>query len=89
MVVQGLCREKSAQDTWMGSEGSSWYNHEAVNVGHLEENMESRPVVKPKFTTHFLEAVVREGTDELTLRREEESVLRTFVDTTKSGRQKR
>ena len=31
----------------------------------------SRNVVKPKFTTDFLEAVVREGTDELTLRADE------------------
>ena len=36
-------------------------NHEAVNVADSEKNMESRPVVEPKFTTDFPEAVVREG----------------------------
>ena len=34
-------------------------------------------MVKPKFTADFLEAVVREGADELTLRAEE-GTLRTF-----------
>ena len=34
-------------------------NHEAVKVGELEQNMESMPVVKPKFTTDFPEAVIR------------------------------
>ena len=53
-------------------------NHEAVKVGDSEKNMESSPVVKPKFTTDFLEAVVREGADGLMLRREEEGMLRTF-----------
>ena len=43
--------------------------HEAVKVGDLEKNVEARPVVKPKFTTDFAEAVVREGADELTLRK--------------------
>ena len=37
----------------------------AVKVGDLENNMESRPVVKPKFTD-FPEMVVQEGADELT-----------------------
>ena len=32
--------------------------------------------------TDFLRAVIREDADELTLRAHEESVLRTFVDTT-------
>ena len=36
-------------------------NHEAVKVGDFAKKMESRPVVKPNFTTDFLEAVVREG----------------------------
>ena len=30
-------------------------NHEAVNVGDLQKNNVSRPVVKPKFTTDFPE----------------------------------
>ena len=64
-------------------------NHEEVKVGDLEKNMESRPVVRPKFTTDFLEAMVREGADELTLRAEEERMLRTFIDTTDVGDSKR
>ena len=39
-------------------------------------------MVKPKFTTDFPEAVVREGADELTLRTEEDGMLRTFLETT-------
>ena len=45
-------------------------NHEAVKVGDVEKNMESKEVVKPKFTTDFPE--VREGADVLTLRPDEE-----------------
>ena len=50
--------------------------------------MESRKVMKPKFTTNFPEDVVREGADDLTLRatlRAEGGVLRTFTDTTYVG----
>ena len=36
-------------------------NHEAVKVGDVAKKMESRPVVKPNFTTDFPEAVVRGG----------------------------
>ena len=57
-------------------------NQEAVTVGELDQNVESRKVVKPKFTTDFPEAVVREGADELTLRADEEGALRTFIVTT-------
>ena len=39
-------------------------------------------MVKPKFRADFPEAVVREGANELTLRRDEEGMLRTFVNTT-------
>ena len=60
-------------------------NHEAVKVGDLELNMESRPVWRPKFTTDFPDAVVREGADELTLRKEEEGAVRSFIDTTEVG----
>ena len=35
-------------------------NHKAVNVGGPDRNVESRKVVKPKFTTYCPEAVVRE-----------------------------
>ena len=47
--------------------------------------MVSKQVVKPKFTADSPDAVVREGADELTLRTEEEGLLRTFIDTTKLG----
>ena len=60
-------------------------NHVAVKVGDSEKNMKPRTVVKPKFTTDFPEAVVREGADELTLRTEEEGILHTFIDTTDVG----
>ena len=50
-------------------------NHVQVKVGDLEKNMKSRTVVKPKFTTDFPEAVVREGADELILRAEQEGML--------------
>ena len=36
-------------------------NHEAVKVGDVAKKMESRPAVKPNFTTDFPEAVVRGG----------------------------
>ena len=49
--------------------------HEAVEVGDVETTMELRPVVKPKFT----------AADELTLRRKEEGMLRTSIDTTNEG----
>ena len=39
-------------------------NHEAVKVGDLDKNMESKKVLTPKFTTDFPEAVVREGEDD-------------------------
>ena len=45
-----------------------------MKVGEIEKNMESRKVVKPKFTTDFPEAVVREGADELTLRAQKKKV---------------
>ena len=53
--------------------------YEAVKVGDLEKNMKSWPVVKLKFRTDFPEAAVREGADELPLRKEEEGALRTFI----------
>ena len=58
---------------------------EAVKVGDLDKNVESRPVVKPNFTTDFPEAVVREGAGGLTVRREEEGMLRTIIDATGVG----
>ena len=53
-----------------------------MNNDDLEKNMESRPVVKPKFTTDFPDALVRQGVNELTLRAEEEGMLRTSIGTT-------
>ena len=53
-------------------------NNEAVKVGDLEKH----GVVAEVHGRFFSQAVVREGADELTLRREEEGVLRTFIDTT-------
>ena len=50
-------------------------------VDHLHRETKSKKVVKPKFTTDFSGAVIREGADELTLRAHEEGVLRTFIDT--------
>ena len=54
-------------------------------VGELDKNVESRKVVKPEFAADFLEAVVREGRDVLTLRADEEGALRTLIDTTNVG----
>ena len=54
-------------------------NHEAVKVGDLGVNMES---------TDFLEAVVREGADELTLRAEEEHIVNNLHRHHECGRQK-
>ena len=50
-----------------------------------EKTQESFVVVKAKFTTNFPEVVLRAGADELTLQREEEGMLRTFIDTTNVG----
>ena len=60
-------------------------NHEVVKLGDSEKNMESRIMSKPEFTADFLGSVVRERADELTLRAEEEGMLRTFIDTTDVG----
>ena len=60
-------------------------NHETGKIGDWEKTLESIPVVKSKFSEDVPEAVVREGADELTLRREEEGVLRTLIDTANCG----
>ena len=44
-------------------------NDETVKVDELDENMESKKVVKTKFTIDFRNPVVREGADELTAKR--------------------
>ena len=43
-------------------------NHEAVKVGGLHRDIKSFKVVRPKFTTDFPGAVIREGAGEVTLR---------------------
>ena len=53
-------------------------NHEAVKIGHLEKTLESLSVAEPKFTTDLPDAVVREGADELSLRKGEEGTQRTW-----------
>ena len=58
---------------------------EAVKSGDLEKIQESLPVVKPHFTTDYPEAMVRVGAYGLTVRREEEGMLRAFIDTTNVG----
>ena len=50
-------------------------NHEAVRVGGTENRV----------PTEFSGAVIWEGADELTLRAQEESVVRTFIDTSNVG----
>ena len=63
-------------------------NHEAVKVGDLHRETKSKKVEKPKHTTVFRGAVIREGADELTLRAHEEGVLRTCIDTSNVGDQR-
>ena len=41
--------------------------------------------MKPKFNADFLEAVVWKGADELTLRADQQGMLRTSIDTTDVG----
>ena len=50
-------------------------NQEAVKIGELEKSLESLTLVKPTFTADFPESVLREGADQLTLRRCEEGML--------------
>ena len=87
MVVQGFSRGKSAQHNGL-RKFIMFDNHEAVRVGGLHKNMESRKVVNPKFTTDLSEAVVREGADELTLRADGGGALHTFIGTTNVGDKK-
>ena len=65
--MNGSRKRSTAYDT----ESYSFVNPAAVQkIGDLEKDMKSTRVVKPKFTTDFPGAVVREGADELTLKRE-------------------
>ena len=56
--------------------------HEAVKIGDLVKNLESRSVVEPKCTADLPRAIAREEADEPTLRRGEEGTQRTFINTT-------
>ena len=61
MVVQGF-QEKSRLKVMVGLRRFIMVdNHVQVKVGDSEKNMKSRTVVKPKFTTDFLEAVVQQN----------------------------
>ena len=57
--------------------------YEAVNTGDLENTLESLSMVEPKFTAVSPEAV------ELTLRRGEAGMLRTFIDSANVGGRRR
>ena len=59
-------------------------DHEAVKIGELEKTLEPLSVVKPEVTADVPEAAVREGADELTLRRGE-GTQRTFINFTSGG----
>ena len=61
MVVQGLQGKFGSEKMDGLRKCIAVDNHEAVKVGDVEKNMESKEVVKPKFTTDFPETVVRSG----------------------------
>ena len=54
----------------------------------LERETKLKKLVKPKFPTDFPGAVIQEGADELTLRADEEEVVRSFIDATNVGNQR-
>ena len=85
MVVEGLQERSRLKRMEELRRFIPMNNHEAVKLADLEKTLESLLVVKLQFTTEFLEPVVREGVDELTLRREREGMLRTFLDTANAG----
>ena len=61
-------------------------NREAVSICHWARLLVSLPVVEPKLDKEdFPETAVREGAEELTLRKGEERGLRTVIDTTNVG----
>ena len=73
---------KCAQAFWRPAER---WNYAAVKIRDLEKETRSKKVVKPNFTTDYPGAFIREGADELTLRADEEEVVRSFIDTTNVG----
>ena len=62
-------------------------NHEVVKIGDLEKNSEAIKVVGPNFDKETFPDAVQEGVDELTLRRGEEGVLRSIINTTSGDRE--
>ena len=53
-------------------------SYATIKSRDLQKETRFEKVVKPRFTTDFLGAVIREDADELTWRAHEEGVLRTF-----------
>ena len=77
--LQELSRLKSTRELGRFIEVD---NHEAVRTGDLEKNLEAIKKVGSNFDRELPPgAAVREGVDELTLRRGEEGMLRFFVNT--------
>ena len=62
------------------------HSHSGKDWG-LEKTLESLSVMEPRFIAGFFEAVLREGAEELTLRREDEGTQRTFRGHHECGRQ--
>ena len=80
MIVPGLLEKSRLRITDGRRQFVAVDNYAAVKVGDLEREAKSKKVVKPKFTTDFPRAVIREGAGELTLRAHE-GVARTFSST--------
>ena len=89
MVVQGFSEKSRLKIMDELGRFITVDKHEAVQVGDLERNVESRPAVEAEVHGRFSCSVVREGAEELTLRREKESALRTSIDSTDVGDSKR
>ena len=74
MIVPGLLKRSRSRTVDVLKKFIAVGSHEAVRVGDLLR--ETR-----RFTTETSGVVIWEGADELTLRAQEEGVLRTFIDT--------
>ena len=51
-----------------------------MDVGHLREGIMPFRIRKRKFSVAYVEASIREGADELTLRADEVGTLKTFIN---------
>ena len=81
MVVQGL--QESSRLRMMNSESSSWQTTmERSKLVSVKKNLELRKVLKPRFTTDFPGAVIRQGAGELTSCAHAEGALCSLIDTT-------